>query len=89
MTSLKKFYRCFSARLQERAVCSKLAHKAYEPPWKTIEVESMEDWWGLFALKGSWHNPVDPQNKKAGIVVLDGKIVSYLTSLSVKRFFML
>ena len=63
-----------SARLQERAVCGKLAHKAYEPPWKTIEVESMEDWWGLFALKASWHNSIDPTNKKAGIVVLDGKM---------------
>ena len=57
-------------------MCGKLAHKAYEPPWKTIEVESMEDWWGLFGLKGSWHhhNPDDPTNKKAGIVVLDGKL---------------
>ena len=54
-------------------MCGKLAHKAYEPPWKTVEVESVEDWWGLFALKASWHNPTDPTNKKSGIVVLDGK----------------
>ena len=52
-------------------MCAKLAHKPYEPKWKTIEVESLEDWWGLFALKGSYFST--PKSKKTGLVILDGK----------------
>ena len=59
------------ARIQERAVCSKLGHKPYEPPWKTLEVESVEDWWGLFALKASSHAP--PRLGRTGVVILDGE----------------
>ena len=37
----------FTARQQERQVCAKLANKGYEPPWKTLEVETVDDWWGM------------------------------------------
>ena len=59
-------------------MCSKLAHKAYEPPWKTVEVESLEDWWGLFALKASSHGV--PLELKSGVVILDGKMSLILSS---------
>ena len=53
-----------TARQQERAVCSKLAHKGYEPPWQTLEVETVDDWWGIMFIKGGMENNV----------FLDGKI---------------
>ena len=28
-------------------MCAKLANKGYEPPWKTLEVETVDDWWGM------------------------------------------
>ena len=62
-----------SARIQERSVCAKLGRKSYEPPWRTLEVESIEDWWGLFALKQSTYGT--PMFKKTGLVVLDGDTV--------------
>ena len=37
----------YSARQQERQVCAKLANKGYEPPWKTLQVETVDDWWGM------------------------------------------
>ena len=28
-------------------MCAKLANKGYEPPWKTLQVETVDDWWGM------------------------------------------
>ena len=61
----------FTARIQERQVCAKLAKKSYETPWQTVHVESVEDWWGFWALKASPYG--EPKFKKAGVVVLDGE----------------
>ena len=41
----------YLARSQERQICAKLANKGYEPSWKTLEVETLEDWWGLMLVR--------------------------------------
>ena len=28
-------------------MCAKLANKGYEPPWKTLQVQTVDDWWGM------------------------------------------
>ena len=43
----------YSARQQERQVCAKLANKGYEPPWKTLQVETVDDWWGMAKMGAS------------------------------------
>ena len=52
-------------------MCATLARKSYETPWQTVHVESLEDWWGFWALKASPHG--EPKYQKAGMVVLDGR----------------
>ena len=74
------------ARIQERQVCAKLAKKSYEDPWQTVHVESVEDWWGFWALKASPYG--EPLRQKAGMVVLDGRNKIRRTSSSNRHYFL-